>query len=268
MKTDFYTKALIFILLIGISLLLYPSVSNYWNSFHQTRVIGTYVEQVDNMNNDAYREAWEAADRFNEIIYRKRGFYKLSPEERELYYSLLNLSSNGVMGYINIPALKLSLAVYHGIDESVLQVGAGHMEGTSLPVGGINTHSAISGHRGLVSAKLFSNLNKLVEGDTFMLNVLDATLTYEVDQILIVEPEQTEAINIETGKDYCTLVTCTPYGINSHRLLVRGRRIDNIEDLSLRIGADAMQLDPVLVAPILSLPMLLALLLKLFIKKH
>lgn len=265
-RLDFYTKVLIIVLLAGVALLLYPTVSNYWNSFHQSRAIGGYVERVDNMDNETYAKEWENARRFNEMIYQKRGFYSLTPEEREAYYNLLNLSNDGVMGYVNIPTLKLSLVVYHGIDENVLQVGAGHIEGTSLPVGGENTHAAISGHRGLVSAKLFSNLNELVKGDIFMLNVLDATLTYEVDQILIVEPNQTEAINVEDGKDYCTLITCTPYGINSHRLLVRGHRIDNIYDLSLRIGADAMQIDPILVAPILAIPLLLMMLIGLFVK--
>ena len=265
-KLDFYTKALIVVLLAGVALLLYPTVSNYWNSFHQTRAIGDYVQHVDSMDNDEYAKEWENARRFNEMIYRKRGFCSLTPQEREVYYNLLNMSGDGVMGYVNIPAIKLSLVVYHGIDETVLQVGAGHIEGTSLPVGGENTHAAISGHRGLVSAKLFSNLNTLVKGDVFTLNVLDATLTYEVDQVLIVKPDETEAINVEAGKDYCTLITCTPYGINSHRLLVRGHRIDNIDDLSLRIGADAMQIDPILVAPILAIPLLLILLIGLFVK--
>ena len=265
-KLDFYTKALIAVLLLGVALLLYPTVSNYWNSFHQTRAIGNYVKEVDNMDDDKYAEEWKNARRFNEMIYRKGGFQSLSEQERAVYYRLLNMSDDGVMGYVNIPALKISLVVYHGIDETVLQIGAGHVEGTSLPIGGENTHAAISGHRGLVSAKLFSNLNELVKGDIFTLNVLDATLTYEVDQVLIVEPNQTEAINISDGKDYCTLITCTPYGINTHRLLVRGHRIDNIDDLSLRIGADAMQIEPVLVAPILAIPLLLLMLIGLFIK--
>ncbi len=267
-KLDFYTKVLIAVLLAGVSLLLYPTVSNYWNSFHQSRAIGSYVGKVEEMDNDTYAEAWRNAERFNEMIYNKHGFFSLSEEERAAYYSLLNLSHDGVMGYVNIPSLRLSMVVYHGIDETVLQIGAGHIEGTSLPVGGVNTHAAISGHRGLVSAKLFSNLNELVKGDIFTLNVLDATLTYEVDQILIVEPDQTDAIRVQEGKDYCTLITCTPYGINSHRLLVRGHRIDNPNDISARVGADAMQIDPMLVAPVLALPLLLILLIGLFVRKR
>ena len=265
-KFDFYTKALLGVLLAGVALLLYPTVSNYWNSFHQSRAIGNYVQKVDNMDDDEYAMEWEKARQFNEMIYRKGGLYSLSEEERETYYNLLNVANDGVMGYVNIPTLKLSLVVYHGIDETVLQIGAGHIEGTSLPVGGTNTHAAISGHRGLVSAKLFSNLNELVKGDIFMLNVLDSTLTYEVDQILIVTPDDTREVNVVDGGDYCTLITCTPYGINSHRLLVRGHRIDNIDDLSLRIGADAMQIDPILVAPILAIPLLMILLIGLFVK--
>ena len=178
------------------------------------------------------------------------------------------------MGYIEIPEIKVSLPIYHGVDEGILQIAIGHITGTSLPVGGEGTHCVVSGHRGLPSAKLFTDLDKLVEGDIFMMRVLDETLTYEVDQILIVEPQETGALRIEEGKDYCTLVTCTPYGINTHRLLVRGHRIDNIEEAkNVRVTSDAIQIEPLLVAPVVAIPILLLLLILLMLprrsgKKH
>ena len=187
--------------------------------------------------------------------------FLLSETQKTAYDSLLNVGGNGVMGYIEIPTIGVSLPVYHGTDEGVLQIAVGHIEWTSLPVGGESSHCVISGHRGLPSAKLFTNLDKLVVGDTFLFRVLDETLTYEVDQILIVEPQETGALRIEEGKDYCTLVTCTPYGINSHRLLVRGHRIDNLETSdAVRITADAIQIEPLLVAPFAALPLLAVLL--------
>ena len=171
------------------------------------------------------------------------------------------------MGYIEIPKINCSLPIYHGTNEAILQVAVGHIEGTSLPVGGESTHCVLSGHRGLPSAKLFTNLDQMEVGDIFMLRVLDEVLTYEVDQILIVEPQETGALQIEEGKDYCTLVTCTPYGVNTHRLLVRGHRIENIEEAkTVRVTADAIQIEPLLVAPAVALPMLIVLLVVLLIK--
>ena len=166
-----------------------------------------------------------------------------------------------------IPDINCSLPIYHGTDEGILQVAVGHLPWSSLPVGGESTHCVISGHRGLPSAKLFTNLDQLSEGDIFMLRVLDEVLTYEVDQILIVEPDDVEALKVEKGKDYCTLVTCTPYGINTHRLLVRGHRVENPDDsVSVRVTADAMQIEPVLVAPVVAVPVLLLLLVWLLVK--
>ena len=184
----------------------------------------------------------------------------MSDDEWEDYYKLLNVSGNGIIGYIEIPQIKVALPLYHGVDEAVLQIAVGHIEGSSLPTGGTGTHCVISGHRGLPSASLFTNLDELVEGDVFMMRVLDETLTYEVDQIRIVEPTDLSSLEIEEGKDLCTLVTCTPYGINSHRLLVRGHRIENLETASnIRVTADAMQIDPVLVAPMVAVPLLILL---------
>ena len=273
-KGNLITILLVLILLAGLSLLLYPSVSNYWSSLHQTRAIATYAEQVANLDNDTYDQLWEDARAYNQSLLTRSNTYLLSDEQKAEYERLLDVSGLGVMGYIEIPSIDVSLPIYHGTEESVLQIAVGHLEWTSLPVGGMSTHSVFSGHRGLPSAKLFTNLDKLREGDTFLLRVLDEVLTYEVDQILIVEPRETAALHIVEGEDYCTLVTCTPYGVNTHRLLVRGHRIENIEEAKVvHVTADAIQIEPLLVAPIVAIPMLLVLLILLLLpgqprKKH
>ena len=260
-KRDFSTVILILVFLVGLSLLLYPSVSDYWNSFHQSRAIATYAEKVATIDNDIYARLWEDARAYNQTLVGKQNRFQISEEERETYESLLNVGGNGIIGYIEIAKIGCSLPIYHGTDEGVLQIAVGHIEGTSLPTGGESTHCVVSGHRGLPSAKLFTDLDKLIPGDTFVLRVLDETLTYEVDQILIVEPQELAALEIEEGRDYCTLVTCTPYGINTHRLLVRGHRVANAEEaVQVRVTADAIQIEPVLVAPLVAVPMLLILL--------
>ena len=260
-KRDFSTVILILVFLVGLSLLLYPSVSDYWNSFHQSRAIATYAEQVANIDNDIYAQLWEEARAYNQTLVGKENRFQITDEERETYESLLDVGGNGIIGYIEIAKIGCSLPIYHGTDEGVLQIAVGHIEGTSLPTGGESTHCVVSGHRGLPSAKLFTDLDKLIPGDTFVLRVLDETLTYEVDQILIVEPQELAALEIEEGRDYCTLVTCTPYGINTHRLLVRGHRVANAEEaVQIRVTADAIQIEPVLVAPLVAVPMLLILL--------
>lgn len=265
-KGAFSTIILILVFLAGLSLLLYPTVSDYWNSLHQSRAITEYAEQVAELDNDVYEQLWADAHSYNQALLDKADRYEMTDEEREEYESLLNVSGNGIIGYIEISKIGCSLPIYHGTDEAVLQIAVGHIEGSSLPVGGESTHTVLSGHRGLPSAKLFTDLDKLVEGDTFVLRILDETLTYEVDQILIVEPYEMNALEIEEGKDYCTLVTCTPYGINTHRLLVRGHRIDNLEEAkTIRVTADAMQIEPVIVAPLVAVPMLLLLLIGLLV---
>ena len=266
---NFINALLVLILLVGLSLLLYPSVSDYWNSFHQTRAIASYAEQVANLDNDTYDQLWEDARAYNQSLLSRSNAYLLSDEQKAEYDRLLDVSGLGVMGYIEIPSIDVALPIYHGIEESVLQIAVGHLDWTSLPVGGMSTHCVLSGHRGLPSAKLFTNLDRLVEGDVFMLRVLDETLTYEVDQILIVEPHETDALHIVEGEDYCTLVTCTPYGINTHRLLVRGHRIENIaEAKTVRVTADAIQIEPLIVAPVVAIPMLLVLLILLMLPKR
>ena len=269
MRKHLSTIVLVILLLIGLSLLLYPTVSDYWNSFHQTRAIATYAENVAALDNASYDAIWEAARQYNRNLLNRSNSFLLSEEQKAEYESLLDISGQGVMGYIEIPEIDVSLPIYHGTEDPVLQVAVGHLEWTSLPVGGESTHCVLSGHRGLPSAKLFTNLDKLREGNIFLLRVLDEILTYEVDQILIVEPQDTAALEIVEGQDYCTLVTCTPYGINTHRLLVRGHRIDNIEEVkTVRVTADAVQIEPMLVAPVVAIPMLLILLILLLLPRR
>ena len=257
------------VFLVGLSLLLYPTVSDYWNQLHQTRAISNYMEEVADLDNDTYERLWSEAQAYNAALPARPARMKPTEEEHAAYENQLNISSTGIMGYIEIPTIDCSLPIYHGTEESVLQIAVGHIEGTSLPVGGSTTHCVLSGHRGLPSARLFTDLDKLVEGDTFLLHILDETLTYQVDQILIIEPHEIDALRIEEGQDYCTLMTCTPYGINSHRLLVRGHRIDNLEEVkTVRVTADAVQIEPMLVAPVVAIPILLILLLLLLLPRR
>ena len=263
------TLLLILILLAGVSLLLYPTVSDYWNSFHQSRAIASYAEQVANIDDAQYEELWDAARDYNQSLLHRPNDFILSDEQQEIYKSLLNIGGNGIMGYIEIPMIDVMLPIYHGTKESVLQIAVGHLDWTSLPVGGAGSHCVLSGHRGLPSARLFTDLDKLKVGDVFMLHVLNEILTYEIDQILIVEPQDTDPLLIEPGKDLCTLITCTPYGINSHRMLVRGHRIESQEEpKDIRITADAVRIEPLMVAPIVAVPILLVLLIILLLPKQ
>lgn len=268
-NNNWTTVFLVLLPLAGVSLLLYPSLSDYWNSMHQTRAIASYAETVSQLDTAQYDEMWKAAQDYNRSLAQRETAFALTDEQKAAYESLLDVSGLGVMGYIEIPEIDCSLPIYHGTEESVLQVAVGHLEWSNLPVGGEGTHCVLSGHRGLPSAKLFTNLDKLAVGDTFLLRVLDEVLTYEVDQILIVEPEQVDALGIVPGEDYCTLVTCTPYGINTHRLLVRGHRVENTPEAArMHVTADATQFDPLLVAPVLAIPVLLLLLMILLVPKR
>lgn len=249
---------LILTLIVGLSLLLYPSFSDYWNSLHQSRAIANYAEEVANLNAEKYAEMWEATEQYNQDLLKRENVYYLTDELKERYVDLHNISGNGVIGYIEIPEIKVSYPIYHGTEESVLQIAVGHLEWTSLPGGGEGTHCVLSGHRGLPSAKLFTDLDKLEKGDIFMLKVLDQVFTYEMDQAVIVEPNDTDELLVVPGEDYCSLVTCTPYGINSHRLLVRGHRIENQKEAkAVRIVSEAIQIDPLVVAPFAAIPLLI-----------
>ena len=266
MKNKLTTILLILALFAGLSLLLYPTVSDYWNSLHASQAVADYAENVRNLEAEKYEQVLQDAKSYNQMLPYEQTTFALSEEEKEAYDALLDISGTGVMGYIEIPTVNISLPVYHGTEDAVLQIAVGHLEWSSLPVGGESTHCVLSGHRGLPSAKLFTNLDKLVAGDKFIMRVLDEVLTYEVDQILIVEPTDVSTLIIEAGKDLCTLVTCTPYGINSHRLLVRGHRIENQDEAkAIRVTSDAIQIEPLIVAPAVALPMLLVLLVSLLV---
>ena len=260
MKKHLSTIILVLVLVLGLGIMLYPTVSDWWNSFHQTRAIASYSDTVATMDNEIYDQLWQEAEAYNAALAQKANPYFFTEEDQALYDSTLNVSGTGIMGYIDIPEIKCTLPIYHGTSHAVLQIAVGHVEGTSLPVGGEGTHCVLSGHRGLPSARLFTDLDQLVAGDLFLLQILDETLTYEVDQIRIVLPTEVSDLTIEKGKDYCTLVTCTPYGVNSHRLLVRGHRVANEEAVAhVRVTADAIRIDPILVAPAAAVPMLLLL---------
>lgn len=257
-KNRITTVLLALVFLAGLSLLLYPTVSDYWNSFHASRAVAAYAQEVADLNGAEYDRLLEAARDYNARVPERSNTFALTEAEQAEYQSLLNMDGTGIMGYIEIPNIKLSLPIYHGTEDSVLQIAVGHLDWSALPVGGEGTHCVLSGHRGLPSAKLFTNLDQLREGDTFTLRVLDEVLCYEVDQIRIVEPQDTAALLPEPGQDLCTLVTCTPYGVNTHRLLVRGHRIETPDSAdAIRVTSDAMQIEPILVAPAVGVPLVL-----------
>ena len=267
MKRRMQNIFIVLFFLLGLSLVLYPSVSDYWNSFHQSKAIQSYAENVVSMDESVYEKILQDAVEYNEHLAKYGQSWILTDEQLTDYNNQLNVVGNGLMSYVEIPKINCTLPIYHGTGDAVLQIAIGHIEGSSLPVGGESTHCVLSGHRGLPSAKLFSELDQLAEGDTFMIRTLNEIYTYEVDQIRIVLPNELNNVVIEEGKDYCTLVTCTPYGINTHRILVRGFRVDNtIDSFDIKVVADATQIDPVTVAPAIAIPMLLVLLIWLLIR--
>ncbi len=249
------------IFLVGLALLAYPSVSDYWNSFHQSEAIMSYSETVSDMTDEEYRKIIDSARRYNESHPIN---WNVTASDLEAYNQELNFNNDGIMGYIEIPKIDVKLSLFHGTDEKVLETSIGHLEGTSLPVGGLGTHSVLSGHRGLPSARLFSDLDKLREGDIFTIHVLNETLTYQVDQIRVVEPTDLSTIVTDPNLDLLTLVTCTPYGINTHRLLVRGHRIENV-DGNASVISDAVQIKAIFIAPFIAVPILFILLLYILI---
>lgn len=252
------TLILVLVLLAGIGLLLYPSVSDWWNQQNQSKVVMQYAAAVSDMDEAQYDQMLSEAEAYNQKLSQTGAIWNMSAEEEQEYNSILNVDGNGVMGYIRIPKIDVELPIYHGTDDSVLQTSIGHLAGTSLPVGGEGTHTVLSGHRGLPSAKLFTDLDRLKEGDTFTITVLNKTLTYEVDQIRIVEPTDLSDLQIEEGQDLCTLVTCTPYGINTQRLLVRGHRVPNANG-DAQVIAEALQIRPAYIALIVVIVVLLVL---------
>lgn len=268
MRKNLSTIILILIFLVGLSVMLYPSVSDAVNRKHQSRAVAGYAEEVEQLSDADYQTYFDAADAYNrQLNTTPNAFYK--PDLVSGYAQTLDISGTGIMGYITIPKISVELPIYHGTDEGVLQVAAGHLEGSSLPVGGAGTHAVISAHRGLPSAKLFTNLDELEVGDRFTITVLNRVLTYEVDQISIVLPTEIDQLLPTEGMDYVTLMTCTPYGINTHRLLVRGKRVETTESQKhIRVAADALRIEPIIVAPILAIPMLLAALVGVLVAPH
>jgi sortase A len=252
------TFILVAILLLGVALVAYPSVSNWWNEVRSTRAVTNYQEEVQEMDQNRHDMMLEAAHRYNAGLSRLYAA-RLSEEKKAEYEQLLNIGGNGIMGYIDIERINALLPIYHGTDEYVLQKGIGHVEWSSLPVGGEGTHCVLSGHRGLPSAKLFSDLDVLDIGDVFSLVVMDEVFSYEIDQIRIVEPKEVEELMITPGQDYCTLVTCTPYGVNSHRILARGHRVETEKQSRIRVVSDATRVSNIIVAPFVAIPLALLL---------
>lgn len=263
-RVSLSTILLVAALLVGMGIMLYPTVSDYWNSLHQTRAIASYDQAVEAMDQTDYQALLAAAETYNRHLSELSDPFSQAELLEEEYQSVLDITGNGIMGYVTIDKIGVDLPIYHGTDEAVLNIAAGHLEGSSLPIGGEGNHSVISAHRGLPSAKLFTKLDELEAGDTFTVTILDQVLTYEVDQILIVEPTQLEALYPVAGEDYCTLQTCTPYGVNSHRLLVRGHRIETVQG-TLVLHEDASQVPTYIVAPAVAIPILFILLVILLI---
>ena len=264
LKKHLLTVLMVAGLAIGVGLLLYPSIANYWNSFHQTRAIMEYSDVVSQMDPAEYERILKNARDYNKRLGKTGINWVMTDAQKQDYQSQLKIDRTGVMGYVSIPKIHVRLPIYHGTEEAVLQTSIGHLEPTSIPVGGKSSHCSVSGHRGLPSARLFTDLDKMKEGDTWTMTVLNETVTYEVDQVRIVEPEDLSNLMIEKKKDFATLITCTPYGINTHRLLVRGHRIPNA-DGDANLTADAIQIEPLYIAPFLAGLILIALLVALLI---
>ena len=259
MQSKTATTILLISFFIGLSVLLYPSISSYWNSKTQSEAIVDYEAMLASYKPEDYTAVFEAADAYNRELQQLEEPL-LNHNRLSGYHETLNVSGTGMMGYVIIPKISQELPVYHGTSDGVLSVAAGHLEGTSLPVGGESTHSVISAHRGLPTAVLFTHLDRMEIGDTFYFTILDRTITYEVDEIRIVEPDDVSLVRIVEGKDYCTLLTCTPFGINTQRLLVRGHQVDESQTRSIYIANEAYRIEPLIVMPIVALPIIFVLL--------
>lgn len=259
---------LVVMLFTGVCVLLYPALSQYWNYKTQTRAVEDYQNLLDSIKKEDYTSYFDEAQKYNEALYALETpivDYGELDDGGLIYNDILNIGGNGIIGYVSIEKLGVELPLYHGTSDSVLNIACGHLEGTSLPAGGESTHSVISAHRGLPHARLFTDLDKMEVGDVFTVTVLDRTLTYQVDSIKVVNPNETDEISIIEGEDHCTLLTCTPYGINSHRLLVRGTRIENAKP-KLYVTSDAFKIDSLVATPVVAAPMLLVLLIYLMVR--
>ena len=252
--------------LVGICILLYPTLSDYWNSKTQSRAVTNYESVLENLDEDVYKSIFENAYAYNKALY-ETNYPLMDYKKVPGYYETLSITENDMIGYLKIDRIGIELPIYHGTSDDVLNKGVGHLEGSSLPVGGENTHCVMSAHRGLPSSKLFTDLDRMEIGDTFQIVVLDQVLTYQVDFVKIIEPTDVSDLQIIEGGDYCTLFTCTPYGINTHRLLVRGIRIETIKEKPIiYVSNEAFRIEPLLVTPAVAAPMLLVLLIHLLVK--
>lgn len=266
MKKKLPTIIFICIFVLGLLILLYPTISDRWNRRTSSRVIASYDEALALLGVEDYSAWWEEAERYNGQIVEKGILSAMTEEDMDTYLSTIDPIGTGMMGYIDIEKIDVHLPIYHTVDEGVLQIAVGHLPETSLPTGGKGNHIALSGHRGLPSATLFTDLDELVEGDLFVLTVLDRVLTYEVDQIRIVNPDEVDDLEMDPQEDYCTLITCTPYGVNSHRMLVRGHRTSNVEGVTRRlVASDATAVDTFFVATAIAVPVLIALVIAVFV---
>ena len=254
MKKRLSTLLLVLVLLIGSGLIIYPTASDYWNSLHESKAIVKYIKSVSDMSDERRGKMLKDAADYNANLARTGLNFFQNNDDLKYYKSLIDTDGSGIIGYLDINIIGCHLPIYHGVDDTVLQIAIGHIPGTSLPVGGESTHCVLSGHRGLPSAKIFSNLNRLSEGDTFVIHTLSETLTYEVDSILTVLPEDISTLRIEPGADLCTLVTCTPYGVNTHRLLVRGHRTDNAFSSTANVSSEALVIKGLLSVAVFALP--------------
>ncbi|MEF2920422.1 MAG: class C sortase [Acutalibacteraceae bacterium] len=264
-KNKWSTFILLLVFFIGLSVMLYPAISSYWNTRTQSAAIVDYEKMLENIKPEDYTKIFEEVDNYN-IKLGKLNYPLLEYNSIGNYLDILDITDTGMIGYLSIDVIGLQIPVYHTTNDSVLSIAAGHLEGSSFPVGGIGTHTVVSAHRGLPTATLFTNLDHLEIGDTFEFSVLDRKLTYQVDQIKIVDPTDTADLLIQKDSDYATLLTCTPYGINTHRLLVRGRRIETISEKTITIKSDAHRIDPLIITPIVALPILFTLMIIVLLK--
>lgn len=272
MKKHLSTILLLLVFILGLAILLYPTISDYWNSIVQSKAIVAYEDALASLTQEDYSAYFEAADDYNAAIAEldfPLMYYDTLDEREDLtrYADVLNIEGNGIFGYVNIDKIGVQLPIYHGTSDAVLNVAVGHIQGSSVPSGGKSTHCVLSAHRGLPSAKLFTNLDQLAVGDSFTITVLDRVLTYEVYDVQIVLPNEVDSLYVRDGEDLCTLVTCTPYGINTHRLLVHARRVETVEEkAAIFVPADAYMIDTLIVTPVVAIPMLLVLLVYMLIR--
>lgn len=258
------TLIMILLFFVGLSVLLYPSLSSFYNKKVQSEAIVDYEAILKNKDDNEYDEMFEDAESYNTKLSKLKDPF-ITYKTIKNYDKLLNLNETGMMGYISINKIKVELPIYHGTSKEVLSKAVGHLEGSSLPIGGLGTHSVLSAHRGLPSSTLFTNLDKLEIGDTFTIKVLNRELTYQVDNIEIVKPSDIKSLKIDENKDYVTLMTCTPYGINTHRLLVRGVRIEDAPEKKF-ITTEAFKISNYIVMPLVAIPIILILLIIVMVK--